>query len=151
MAYNLNNDDLVGSGLTDLYHAYSAIFTNYYCDARAPHQATANFVIQKMMEIPESLDADARAQSLSNLINDSNFKTYFPKEQEGLIRLEFTWRGVNLGGNVKFIPFNQFTNVKPAKNVRLLTRDSLMQVLIDAPIRKQIFAQWLQQQGGRRA
>lgn len=62
------------------------------------------------------------------------------------------------GYNVKFLtnkiaelPESPDANIKPAKNVRLLTRDSLMQVLIDTPIRKQLFIEWLQKQGGQRA
>ena len=44
----------------------------------------------------------------------------------------------NIGRQCEILPFNQFENVKPANNVRLLTRDTLMQVLIDTPIRKKI-------------
>ena len=100
--------------------------------------------------MPESPDAEERARKLSMLINDVAFESYLPQEQEALLRLEFGWRGISLGDNVKFIPFNQLTSVKPAKNVRLMTRESLMQVLIDAPIRKKIFSEWLSKQGGQR-
>ena len=151
MIYNLNKDDLVGSGLTDLYHLYGALFTRYYVSEWAPHRTALDLLIRNIMETLESPDVDERADKLNNIINNGNFEIYLPKEQEGLIRQEFGWRGITLGGNVKFIPFNQFANIKPAKNVRLLTRDNLIQVLIDTPIRKQIFAQWLQQQGGQRA
>ena len=149
MIYNMKADDLVGSGLKDMYHFYSAALTKWLYQANGQH--SNQFAIQKIMELPESPDADARAQSFSHLINDNNFEIYLPKEQETLIRLDFAWRGVELSGNVKFIPFAQFANVKSEKNLQLLTRDSLLQVLIDTPIRKKIFAQWLQQQGGQRA
>ena len=143
--YNLNEDDIVGSGLTDLYHLYSALFT---FRVNSPNKRAVVFLMQKIAEVPESPAADERVQHLDKLINNGTFKIFFPKEQESLLRLDFAWRGVNLGDNVKFIPFAQFASVKPANNVRLLTRESLMQVLIDAPIRKQLFTQWLDKQGG---
>ncbi|MBR7024910.1 MAG: glycosyltransferase [Selenomonadaceae bacterium] len=149
MTYNLHKDDIVGSGLTDMYHSYSALFTKW--QRSYTHQQAMPLVIQKLTELSESPDAEARAKKLSNLINDGNFETYLPKEQEGIIKFDFGLRGVNLGGNVKFIPFNQFANVKPAQNVRLLHRDLLMQVLIDTPIRKAPFTEWLRSQGGQRA
>ena len=145
--YNLNEDDIVGSGLTDLYQLYSGIFT---WRQWSTYKNSMEFLIQKIMELPESPDAEERARKLSMLINDVAFESYLPQEQEALLRLEFGWRGISLGDNVKFIPFNQLTSVKPAKNVRLMTRESLMQVLIDAPIRKKIFSEWLSKQGGQR-
>ncbi len=149
MIYNMKEDDLVGSGLQDMYHFYSAALTKwlYYVNG----QDSNPFAIQKIMKLPESSYADDRAQSLSQFINDNNFEIYLPKEEETFLRLDFAWRGVELGDNVKFIPFAQFANVKSENNVQLLTRESLLQVLIDTPIRKKIFAQLLQQHGGRPA
>lgn len=146
--YNMTKDDIVGSGLTDMYHLYSALFT---FRINSPNKRAVEFLIQKITEVPESPDADARAKQLSTLINDVNVETYLPTEQAEIVKFDFNLRGITLNERVKFIPFNQFANVKPTKNVRLLTRESLMQVLIDAPIRKQLFEQWLQQQGGRLA
>lgn len=147
--FSLHKDDIVGSGLTDMYHLYSGLFTKW--QRNYAHQQAMPLVIQKLTELSESPDAEARAKNLSNLINDGNFETYLPKEQEGIIKFDFGLRGVNLGGNVKFIPFNQFASVKPAQNVRLLHRDLLMQVLIDTPIRKAPFTEWLSSQGGQKA
>lgn len=149
MIYNVKKDDIVGGGLTDLYNLHSAIFTKWF--GSYIHQHAIQFAVQKLIELPESPDADIRIKRLSTLINDSNFENYFPKEQEAIIRFDFNLRDVTLGGNVKFIPFSQFASVKPAQNVRLLHRDLLMQVLIDTPIKKPLFAKWLQQQGGQRA
>lgn len=147
IAYNIKADDLVGSGLKDLYHFYGALFTKYVGVSFFQH--ASRFVIQKLYELPESPDADTRAQMLSNSINDGKFQTYFPAEQEGLLRHEFALRGITLGGNVKFVPFAQFPTIKPDKNVRILDRDSLMQALIDTPIRKNLFVQWLNRAQGR--
>lgn len=148
MVYNLNNDDMIGSGLIDMYHLYSALFTRYHFSDWPPQRTALELLIQKIMDTPESPD-DERVGNLSALINDGNFETYFPTEQEGLIRTDFYLRGIALSDNVKFIPFNQFANVKPANNVRLLIRDTLMQVLIDTPIKKKIFEEWLRRQGGQ--
>ena len=149
MVYNVNEDDIIGSGLSDMYHLYSALLTRWfngyiYSDA-------VQFVVQKLTELPESPNSDERAKVLNAVVNDKKRKTYFPQEQEELLRREFGWRGVNFGNNVKFIPFNQFANIKPSKDVRLLHRDLLIQALIDTPIRKKIFAEWLRSQGGQRA
>lgn len=152
MIYNLHKDDIVGSGLTDLYHLHSALFTrsSHMSWWRPPYDVNA--IVRKLMELPESPDADVRAQRLNATINDGNFETYLPKEEQDTILFDFSLRGVSLGGNVKFISFNQFASVKPASNVRLLNRDALLQALIDTPIRKQIFVEWLQRtQGGNRA
>lgn len=149
MVFNLHKHDLAGSGLTDLYHLYSALFTKWL--GQSIYEKAFPFIVQKLTELPESPDADARDKQLSNLINDVNVETYLPTEQAEIVKFDFNLRGITLNERVKFIPFNQFANVKPTKNVRLLTRESLMQVLIDAPIRKQLFEQWLQQQGGRLA
>ena len=149
MIYNVKKDDIVGSNLRDMYHFYSALFTRWF--GFDIYQQGMQFALQKIMELPESPNADECAKNLSNLINDGNFETYLPKEQEGIIKFDFGLRGVNLGGNVKFIPFNQFASVKPAQNVRLLHRDLLMQVLIDTPIRKAPFTEWLGSQGGQKA
>ena len=151
MVYNLNENDLVGSGLMDLYHLCSALYTKYFGSPWLPYRTAIYYLTPKIIDLPESPDADDRAEVLREQINDSNFETYLPAEQESLLRLDFNLRGVNLGDNVKFIPYKQFANVKPARNIRLLTRESLMQVLIDVPIRKQLFAQWLQRQGGQPA
>ena len=151
MIYNLNEDDFVGSGLTDLYHLYSAIFTKWFSVAGI-YQHAIRLVIQKLMELPESPNANERAQKLNAIINDSKFENYFPADQERLIRLDFYWRGIILGGNVKFIPFQQLATIRPAPNIRLLNRKSLTQILIDTPIRKKIFTEWFNKtQGGRRA
>ena len=149
MIYNMTPDDLVGSGLTDMYHFYSAAFTKwiYHCNGRHSNQ----FAVQKLMELPESPNAEEHTKILNDAINDDNYETFLPKEEENILRQDFAWRGVNLGSNVKFIPFKQFSSVKPAQNVRLLNRDLLMQVLVDTPIRKNIFAEWLRSQGGQRA
>lgn len=148
IVYNLDKDDVVGSGLTDLYHLYSAFFTKF---VGFSFSYAVNFLHQKLIELPESPDADERTKILDDAINAGNFETYLPKEQEGIIKFDFGLRGVNLGGNVKFIPFNQFASVKPAQNVRFLNRDLLMQVLIDTPIRKAPFTEWLRSRGGQMA
>lgn len=147
MIYNSNKNDIVGSGLTDMYHFYSAFFSRWF-NGGYNQQHAIRFVIQKLQELPESPDADARVKLLSDTINSGNFKTYFPKEQESIIRFDFSLRGINLGNNVKFIPFQQFANVTPAKNVRLLFREVLMQALIDTPIRKKLFIEWLRKNEG---
>ena len=147
MVYNVKKDDFVGSGLNDLYHLYSALFTRWF--GGNIFQQAIQFVVQKLIELPESTNAKERAKMLNATINDGKFETYLPTEQEVITKFDFNLRGVNLGDNVKFIPFNQFASVKPAKKVRLLTRDSLMQVLIDTPIKKKIFSDWLRSQGGQ--
>ena len=110
------------------------------------HQQLAiHFAIQKIYELPESSDAEERAKNLNNIISDSNFKIYLPKEQEFILRQDFYLRGIELADNVKFIPFRQFENVKPEENILLLNRGLLIQMLIDAPIRKKIFEKWILQ------
>ena len=149
MYLNMTEDDIVGSGLTDLYNLYSALFTRKLL---SPNLIRAReFLIKKILTMPESPDTDDKLNSLDIFINDDNFETFFPEEEENIIRTDFYLRGIALGDNVKFIPFNQFENVKTANNVRLLTRDTLMQVLIDTPIKKKIFEEWLSRQGGQRA
>ena len=140
MIYNSNEDDIIGSGLIDMYHFYSALFTKWI--SNEVYQDAIKLAIQKLQELPESPNADECAKDLSDVINADNLKTYLPKEQETLIRFDFSLRGIALGDNVKFIPFNQFANVKSFENVQTLTRDLLMQVLIDTPIRKNIFVEW---------
>ena len=147
--YNVTPDDIIGSGLTDIYHLYSGLFTWHQW---SPYKNGMNFLAQKLMELPESPNANERAQKLNAIINDSKFENYFPADQERLIRLDFYWRGIILGGNVKFIPFQQLATIRPAPNIRLLNRKSLTQILIDTPIRKKIFTEWFNKtQGGRRA
>jgi len=143
MIYNSNKDDIVGSDLIDMYHFYSALFTKWF--SGEIYRDGFQFAIQKIMELPESSDAKERAKILNNIISDSNFKIYLPKEQEFILRQDFYLRGIELADNVKFIPFRQFENVKPEENILLLNRGLLIQMLIDAPIRKKIFEKWILQ------
>lgn len=147
MAYNLKEDDIVGSGLIDLYHVYSALFTNWFHIGNKMLEGAIQCTIQKLIQLPESPDADIRSQKLESTINDSKFTTYLPREQENNLSLEFMLRGVHLGNNVKFIPFNEFAKVAQEKNIRLFERDLVIQALIDTPIRKKIFINWLNNQG----
>ncbi|MBQ6298464.1 MAG: glycosyltransferase [Selenomonadaceae bacterium] len=149
MIYNLHKDDLVGSGLTDLYHLYSALFTKWFGNGFFQHAFP--FIIQKIMELPESPDADERVKKFDSIINGKKFKTYFPKEQEDAIRFHFSLRGVKLGVNVKFIPFENVANLKLVKNDCFLTIYELIQLLLDTPIRKKLFAEWLNSQEGQQA
>lgn len=137
MIYNFHKDDLVGSGLTDLYHLYSAIFTRYIW---TPYHDSPEykFVVRKIADTPESPDANERAQTLSELVNDRRFITYLPKEDEYHLKIDFDLRAVTLGDNVKFLPFEQMMEIEPAENIRLLHRELLLQALIDTPVRKEI-------------
>ena len=141
MIYNSNKDDIVGSGLTDMYHFYSALFTKWFKIYN--YQNGIQFAIQKLIELPESPNAYECAKDLNYMINDSNIETYLPEEEEKLIRFDFGLRGIVLSDKVKFIPSNQFENLKLTENLRLFKRESLMQVLIDTPIRKKIFEGWI--------
>lgn len=143
MIYNSNKDDIVGSGLTDMYHFYSAIFTQWWVNNYMHQKLAIQFAIQKIMELPESPDAEDRAKILNDAINNSNFKTYLPKEQEAFLRQDFFLRDVALGNNVNFIPSNKFENINPAENVRMLNRELLIQMLIYTPIRKRIFEKFI--------
>lgn len=147
LAYNLKEDDIVGSGLTDLYHAYSALFTRWFNIDAKIYEGAIQCTIQKLLQLPESQEADVRSKELDDAINDSNFTTYFPSEQENVLDLEFTLRGVRLGNNVKFIPISEFEKVAHYKNIRLFDRDVVLQSLFDTPIRKEIFVNWLNNQG----
>lgn len=137
MAYNLHKDDLVGSGLTDMYHLYSALFTKWYRGYN--YQQALLFVIQKILELPESPDVSERTKILSNFIGDKTCTFWFPVAEEQLIRQDFSLRGVTLGDNVKFIPFEQLTKIRPTQTVWAMTRFNLEQMLFDTPIRKEIF------------
>ena len=87
MIYNANKDDIVGSGLTDMYHFYSAFFTKWLNSYNQQH--AIRFAIQKINELPESPGTDERIKKLNALINDGKFKTYFPTEQENFLRTAF--------------------------------------------------------------
>ena len=112
------------------------------------HAPAYSFAVQKLIELPESPNADACTKELSSAFNDSNVKVYFPMEQKELIQRDFAWRGVTLGKNVKFIPLAKLKKMEASENVWLMPRDTIMQILIDAPIRKKIFAEWLRNQRG---
>ncbi len=138
MAYNLHKDDLVGSGLTDMYHLYSALFTKWYRGYN--YQQALPFVIQKILELPESPDINERTKALSNFVGNKACQIFLPAEDEKIIRFDFRLRGITLGDNVKFIPFAQLIEISPTKNVFPLTRNAIIQLLFDTPIRKEIFA-----------
>ena len=137
MAYNLHKDDLVGSGLTDMYNLYSALFTNWYRGAN--YQQALPLVAKMILELPESPDIDERIKILSDLLGNESSKFFLPEEEEYALRFDFTLRGITLGDNVKFITFAQLQTIKPDKNVWTLNRNGLLQLLIDTPIRKEIF------------
>ena len=139
MAYNLHKDDLVGSGLTDMYNLYSALFTKWYRDYNYQYQQALPLVAKKILELPESPDIDERIKIMSDLLGNESSKFFLPEEEEYALRFDFTLRGITLGDNVKFIPFAQLLTIKPDKNVWTLNRNGLLQLLIDTPIRKEIF------------
>ena len=133
----MHKDDLVGSGLTDMYNLYSALFTNWYRGAN--YQQALPLVAKMILELPESPDIDERIKILSDLLGNESSKFFLPEEEEYALRFDFTLRGITLGDNVKFITFAQLQTIKPDKNVWTLNRNGLLQLLIDTPIRKEIF------------
>lgn len=138
MVYNLHKDDLVGSGLTDMYHLYSALFTKWF--RGKIYQQALPFVAQKILELPESPDIDKRTKDLSDFVGDKACQIFLPAEEEEIIRFDFRLRGITLGDNVEFIPFAQLIKIPLTKNVWTLSRNGLIQLLFDTPIRKEIFA-----------
>ena len=133
MFYSANENDIVGSGLSDMYNFYSAVFSKW-CHSRFTD--ATNFVLAKMKELPESPDTLERIQKFFYFINQSEYDTYFLKEHESLIKQALILRGI-MPDDKKFVALNQIPN--PIKQtIRVLDFNSLMQWLIDTPIKKDI-------------
>ena len=92
-------DDLVGSGLNDMYHFYSSFFTRFivtqFIDA-------ANYAFKKLQELPESPYTESRNKMLESFLNDERYETYFLKGLERIIHTALMLRGISLKQNVKF-------------------------------------------------
>ena len=140
MTQNVDDDDLVGSGLVDMYHFYSAVFSRWinYFHLR---ESTIKFAFNKMKSLPETPDTDERVkvfvQFFQNLLNQKP-EVYFLKNEEQLINLAFSLRGVNFGAHERFITPEQIQNISSKKEIRLMRFDDITQWLIDTPIRKEL-------------
>ncbi|MBR6012602.1 MAG: glycosyltransferase [Selenomonadaceae bacterium] len=130
---NLESDDLVGSGLTDLYHLYSAVFSRWL---HFPYPDALSFVFQKLNELPESPDTNERIKKFRKFLLDKKYKTYFLSESEQPLRIAFALRGME--NDLNFIPSEQAVNIIRKNNVRIFDFISLRQWLIDTPIKKDL-------------
>ena len=127
-------DDLVGSGLTDMYHFYSAAFTKFSISIFAD---ATKYSLQKLRELPESPDSEERRLKFLNFLNQAEYDTYFFKEHEQIIKQTFVLRGITPDAS-KFIPISQVPAIKSDKKIRFFDFRSLMQLLIDTPVKKSI-------------
>ena len=134
MFQNLESDDLVGSGLTDMYHLHSALFSRWIY---SNYREAVNFSFQKLQELPESPDTDERIKSFKKFLLNSKYKTYFLKESEQQLRLALSLRGID-PERLNFVSMEEALNIARKKNVRIFEFLSLMQWLIDTPIKKNI-------------
>lgn len=130
---NLESDDLVGSGLTDLYHLYSAVFSRWL---HFPYPEANFFVFQKLNELPESPDTDERIKKFKKFLFDKKYKNYFLKDSEQPLKIAFALRGIN--SDLNFISAEQVANIARKNDVRIFSFDSLRQWLIDTPIKKEL-------------
>ncbi len=129
--------DLVGSGLIDMYHFYSAFFTRWSMQ----YPEAADFALKKLLELPESPNTDERIENFINFLNQDEYETYFLKKFETLIKQAMALRSISFESDEKFISINQayqLFQIKSEKPVRVLEFLSLLQWLIDTPIKKEI-------------
>ena len=131
MAQNVEFDDLVGSGFTDMYHFFSAVFSRWL----RHHSGEAIYALQKLKELPESPDIEERIRRFVNFLNHPEYDTYFLKENLSVIQQAFFFRGIKLPES-RFILGNQISMIKSDKKIRVFSFHSLMQWLIDTPIIK---------------
>ncbi len=135
LVQSFDSDDIVGSGLKDMYHFYSAVFTKFLVMSFADVYL---YAFQKLKELPETPDTDEKINQLINFLNKDECDTYFLKEHQTLIKEALALRGISLEKENLFIPANQISTIKSDKKIRVFDILSLMQALIDAPVRKSI-------------
>ena len=136
MLYDANENDICGSGLTDMYNFYCAVFSRW---AQSKFKNAVDFAAEKIKSLPESPDTDERINKLAEFLNQGEYDTYFIKDHEIRIKLELALRGIVLQDDDKFVTLNQLNTLKSDKKIRLLDLVSLFQWLIDTPIKKEIF------------
>ena len=134
MFYSANENDICGSGLSDMYNFYSAVFSRW---RHSKLTDAANFVFAKIKELPESPDTDARIQNFFKFLSMNEYDTYFLKEHEVPLKQALILRGIALNDK-KFVSASQIPDIKSERKIRLFDLNSLMQWLIDTPIKKDI-------------
>lgn len=134
MIQNVESDDIVGSGLTDMYHFYSANFSRWF----KHYTGEAKYAFQKLKELPESPDTDERIAKFIDFLNQEEYDTYFLKEEEPLIKQAFALRGLVLEDESVFIPETQLQEIESEKKFRVLDIINLFQWLMDTPIKKSV-------------
>ncbi len=134
LVQSVKPDDLLGSGLTDMYHFYSAFLTRHL---NRIYFAAIEYALQKIRELPESPDIEERIRRFVNFLNHPEYDTYFLKENLSIIQQAFFFRGIKLPES-RFILGNQISTIKSDKKIRVFDFNSLLQWLIDTPMRKSI-------------
>lgn len=86
--------------------------------------------------MPESPDTDERIQKFLNFLNQKDCYTFFLKEYAPLIKQAFALRDLSFRDDSIFIPASQIKTLKADKPIRVFDYDSLLQWLIDTPIKK---------------
>ena len=139
MVSNLEAGDIVGSGLTDLYHAYSAFFSRYINHL---HMINAiEFVYQKLKELPESPDTDERIKKFKEFLFDPNYKTYYlDNDYKDLLKIELLLRGIS-PQNLNFVSIEEMNKIAQNNRngkIRFFEFVLLLQWIIDTPIKKDL-------------
>ena len=131
MIQNVEEDDLVGSGLSDMYHFYSAAFTKWF---GSEYTEAVELCINKLMQLPESPDIEKRAQNFIDILNEDKIETYFLEEEFKAIEFALNLRGIT-PPHLRIISRKDINKVI-GNNVRIFNYFSLLQAFFDTPIRK---------------
>ena len=140
MFQNMNENDLVGSGLTDMYHFYSAAFSRWLY---SNYREAVEFAFQKLHEVPEAIDTDERIKRFLSFLANPNYDTYFLKDSEQPVKLALALRGINVNES-RFISNEQALDFATTqRNVRIFDFVSLFQWIIDTPIKKELLDKYV--------
>lgn len=134
MFSSMDNNDIVGSGLTDMYHLHSALFTRWLF---SNYREAVDYSFRQLQILPESPGTDERIKIFKKFLMDKKYKTYFLKGSEQQLKLVLTLRDVEIE-HLNFIPMEQALEIARKKNVRVFEFLSLIQWLIDTPIKKEL-------------
>ena len=92
-----------------------------------------------MVRITGIARLEDRVKTFKYFLNDKKYKTYFLKDQEQILKLEFHLRGIDTD-HMNFMTIENLQKLRDKKKVRIFEFLSLMQWFIDTPIRKDILS-----------
>lgn len=139
MISQIDENDIFGSGFTDMYQFYSAVFSQR---AFTPYRETVLFCINKLRELPEPPDINQRIEKFSETVHqliEAQENTYFLKSEEGVLKFMFNLRGLPFDYPEKFQAPEQLMRLSATQSMRVLRAADFLQAFFDAPVRKEIF------------